>query len=147
MPLVREAVELGLPVVCDKPFAPDATMARETVLAVERAGVLLTMYQSRRWDADFRTVPQVVTDGALGEVLLFESRMEQPPQPEGLPVTGGGALLDLDRHAVDQALHPLGPVRLRRAAPGAGGRVRRGFPVALRHDGTTARRRDGATAG
>jgi hypothetical protein len=39
---------------------------------------------------------------------------------------------------VDQALHPLGPVRLRRAAPGAGGRVRRGFPVALRHDGTTA---------
>ena len=110
MPLVREAVELGLPVVCDKPFAPDATMARETVLAVERAGVLLTMYQSRRWDADFRTVPQVVTDGALGEVLLFESRMEQPPQQEGLPVTGGGALLDLGSHPVDQALHLSGPV-------------------------------------
>ncbi|GAA5652314.1 Gfo/Idh/MocA family protein [Geodermatophilus obscurus] len=106
---MREAVELGLPVVCDKPFAPDATMARETVLAVER-----------RRSADhvpeppvgcgLRTVPQVVTDGALGEVLLFESRMEQPPQPEGLPVTGGGALLHLGSHPVDQALHLLGPV-------------------------------------
>jgi predicted dehydrogenase len=138
VPLVREAVELGLPVVCDKPFAPDATMARETVLAAERAGVLLTVYQNRRWDADFRTVQQVVTAGALGEVLLFESRMEQPPQPEGLPVTGGGALLDLGSHAVDQALHLLGPVRSvyaeLRLAPGEDG-FDEGFFVALRHDG------------
>jgi predicted dehydrogenase len=138
MPLVREAVGLGLPVVCDKPFAPDATMARETVLTAERAGVLLTVYQNRRWDADFRTVQQVVAAGALGEVLLFESRMEQPPQPEGLPVTGGGALLDLGSHAVDQALHLFGPVRSvyaeLRLAPGEDG-FDEGFFLALRHDG------------
>jgi predicted dehydrogenase len=136
--LVREAVELGLPVVCDKPFAPNATMARETVLSAGRAGVLLTVYQNRRWDADFRTVQQVVTAGALGEVLLFESRMEQPPQPEGLPVTGGGALLDLGSHAVDQALYLFGPVRSvyaeLRLAPGEDG-FDEGFFLALRHAG------------
>jgi predicted dehydrogenase len=136
--LVREAVGLGLPVVCDKPFARDATAARATVLAAERSGVLLSVYQNRRWDADFRTVQQVVTAGAIGEVLLFESRMEQPPQPEGLPVTGGGALLDLGSHAIDQALHLFGPVRSvyaeLRTAPAEVG-FDEGFFVVLRHDG------------
>ncbi|MGK5169245.1 Gfo/Idh/MocA family protein [Geodermatophilus sp. CPCC 205761] len=138
VPLVHEAIDLGLPVVCDKPFARDAAAARETVLAAERAGVLLTVYQNRRWDADYRTVREVVAAGTLGEVLHVESRMEQAPQPEGLPVTGGGALLDLGSHAVDQALHLFGPVRSVYAeltmAPGVDG-VDAGFFVALRHDG------------
>jgi predicted dehydrogenase len=111
LPLVREAVERGLPVVCDKPFARDAPAARAAVLAAEAAGVPVTVYQNRRWDADFRTVRRVLAEGGLGEVLTLESRMEQPPQPEGLPVTGGGALLDLGSHAVDQVLCLLGPVR------------------------------------
>jgi predicted dehydrogenase len=111
VPLVREAVERGLPVVCDKPFARDASTARATVLAAERAGIPLTVYQNRRWDADFRTVRKVLAEAGVGEVVVFESRMEQPPQPEGLPLTGGGALLDLGSHAMDQALCLLGPVR------------------------------------
>ena len=136
--LVHEAIGLGLPVVCDKPFTRDAAAARETVLAAERAGVLLSVYQNRRWDADFRTVQHVVTAGGGGQVLRVESRMEQPPQPEGLPVSGGGALLDLGSHAVDQALHLLGPVRSVYAelhmAPGEVG-FDEGFFVALRHEG------------
>ncbi len=71
-------------------------------------------------------------------MLRFEFRMEQPPQPEGLPVTGGGALLDLGSHAVDQALHLFGPVRSvyaeLRTAPGEVGFDERFF-VALRHQG------------
>ena len=136
--LVHEAIGLGLPVVCDKPFTRGAPAAREAVLAAERAGVLLSVYQNRRWDADFRTVQQVVTAGGVGQVLRVESRMEQPPQPEGLPVSGGGALLDLGSHAVDQALHLLGPVRSVYAelhvAPGGVG-FDEGFFVALRHEG------------
>src|SRR4051794_11811735 len=56
--LVREAIGLGLPVVCDKPFARDAAAARETVLAAERADVLLTIYQNRRGGAGLRAGPQ-----------------------------------------------------------------------------------------
>jgi predicted dehydrogenase len=62
--------------------------------------------------------------------------MEQPPPPEGLPVTAGGALLDLGSHAVNQALHRFGPVRSvyaeLRQAPG--GRVRRGSLARRRDD-------------
>jgi predicted dehydrogenase len=110
VPLVREAVDRGLPVVCDKPFAADAPTAREVVRAAERAGVLLSVYQNRRWDADFLAVRAVLAAGGLGEVVSFESRMEQRLPPTGLPTTGGGVLRDLGSHAVDQALVLFGPV-------------------------------------
>jgi predicted dehydrogenase len=110
VPLVREAVALGLPVVCDKPFAPGAAAAREAVELAERAGVPLSVYQNRRWDADMRTVAKVVASGELGEVVAFESRLEQGPPPGGPTTTGGGALLDLGSHAVDQAMLLFGPV-------------------------------------
>ncbi|MCV2490293.1 Gfo/Idh/MocA family oxidoreductase [Geodermatophilus sp. YIM 151500] len=135
VPLVLEAVGLGLPVVSDKPFAPEAASARTAVDAAERASVLLTVYQNRRWDADYLTVRDVVASGHLGEVLSFESRMEQRLPPGGLPRTGGGALLDLGSHAVDQALTQFGPVRsvyaeLRLLPDGLDDR----FFLALRHE-------------
>jgi len=107
--LVREAIALGLPVVCDKPFTPDAASALTLVNEAERSGVPLTVYQNRRWDADFRTVRVLVESGALGEVTAFESRMEQYPPPGGFSVTGGGVLRDFGSHVVDQALQLFGP--------------------------------------
>ena len=107
--LVREAIALGLPVVCDKPFTPDAAIALTLVNEAERSGVPLTVYQNRRWDADFRTVRVLVESGVLGEVTAFESRMEQYPPPGGFSVTGGGVLRDFGSHVVDQALQLFGP--------------------------------------
>src|SRR5262245_800776 len=46
IPLVLEAVKLGLAVVCDKPFALDADQARLAVDAAEEAGVVLSVYQN-----------------------------------------------------------------------------------------------------
>ena len=74
--LVHEAIRLGLPVVCDKPFTRDARAAREAVFAAEQAGVLLSVYQNRRWDADFRTVQQVVTAGAYA---LYATGLRRVP--------------------------------------------------------------------
>jgi len=86
--LVREAIALGLPAVCDKPFTPDAASARALVDEAERSGVPLAVYQNRRWDADFLTVRALVESGALGEVTAFESRMEQHPPAGGFSATG-----------------------------------------------------------
>lgn len=137
VPLVREAVDRGLPVVCDKPFAADAATARETVAAAEQAGVLLSVYQNRRWDADFLTVRDVLASGDLGEVISFESRMEQFLPETGFPTTGGGILRDLGSHLVDQALLLFGPVRSVYAElhlrPGEDGLDDRFF-AALHHD-------------
>ena len=51
--LTQQALRLGLAVACDKPFAPDANSARQTVELAEQLGVPLTVYQNRRWDSDF----------------------------------------------------------------------------------------------
>jgi predicted dehydrogenase len=105
--LCRQALEFGLPVVVDKPFALTAADARATVELAKRLGVPLTVYQNRRWDSDFRTVRALADSGELGTVTRFESRFERR-QP-GPPAAGGGTLLDFGSHLVDQALQLLGP--------------------------------------
>jgi predicted dehydrogenase len=104
VPLVQEAVSLGLPVVCDKPFALQSAAARQALENAERTGVPLTVYQNRRYDADFLTVRAVLGSGELGQVIRLESRMEQYTPAGGIPASGGGILLDLGAHLVDQAL-------------------------------------------
>jgi predicted dehydrogenase len=108
--LTDQALELGLAVVCDKPFALDAAAARRSVERAEELGLPLTPYQNRRWDSDFRTLRKLIDDGVLGEVLRFESRFERLSPEPGPPAAGGGTLRDFGSHLVDQALVLLGPV-------------------------------------
>jgi predicted dehydrogenase len=107
--LVHEAIELGLAVVCDKPFALDAGAARTAVRAAETAGVPLTVYQNRRWDADLLTVKRLLNGGELGQVTRFESRFERFQPESGPPAAGGGIFRDFGSHLFDQALHLFGP--------------------------------------
>lgn len=114
-----EAVEAGLASVVDKPLATSAGEARLLVERARRAGLLLVPFHNRRWDSDQLTLRRLLgEEDALGRVLRYESRFERwRPRPnpaswrEGLPATeGGGVLLDLGIHLVDQALSLFGPV-------------------------------------
>jgi predicted dehydrogenase len=114
----RAAIEAAIPVVVDKPLAPTAAQARELVELAERRGVALTVFMNRRWDSDQLTVGRLIEAGRLGEVLLNQSRFERwkPKAAEvwretSTPEQGGGVLLDLGTHLVDQALCRFGPVR------------------------------------
>lgn len=112
-PLALQAFRLGLHVVVDKPFARTEPEAITLCDAAAAAGVLLVPYQNRRWDDDFRTVAALIASGRLGTVWRFESRIERSrPVKSGWPSdvsAGGGVLLDLGPHLVDQALLLLGP--------------------------------------
>lgn len=121
IPIARAALARGIAVVMDKPVAADAAPAAELVDAFAAARVPFTVFQNRRWDGDFLTVARVVRSGALGDVTRFESRYERfRPQvdPEAwrelpAPDEGGGLLLDLGAHLVDQALDLFGfPLRV-----------------------------------
>ena len=109
IPLCRQALDRGLPVVVDKPFALTAAEARPAVELAERLGLALSVYQNRRWDSDYRTVRALADSGALGDITRFESRFER--RQDGPPAAGGGTLLDFGSHLVDQAIQLLGPVR------------------------------------
>lgn len=133
VPLALEAIALGLAVVVDKPFAPDAAQARTVVEAAEAAGVTLSVYQNRRWDSDLLTVQRLLDDGTLGELTLFESGFERFADDPDPPASGGGILRDFGSHLVDQALLLFGPVASVYGDVGqAGVRDERFFAV-LRH--------------
>src|SRR3954466_5505472 len=108
--LTDQALDLGLAVVCDKPFAMDPEAALASVERAEQLGLPLSPYQNRRWDSDFLTVRALVDSGRLGAVLRFESRFERFSPEPGPPASGGGTLRDFGSHLVDQALVLLGPV-------------------------------------
>ncbi|MET8681090.1 Gfo/Idh/MocA family oxidoreductase [Streptomyces sp. NPDC004647] len=116
VPLATEALKAGLPVVVDKPIAATAAEARELAALADDRGLLLSVFQNRRWDNDFRTLGKLIADGELGEVQRFESRFERwRPQlkggwrESGDPAEIGGLLYDLGSHVVDQALVLFGP--------------------------------------
>ncbi|MEV4534081.1 Gfo/Idh/MocA family oxidoreductase [Asanoa sp. NPDC049518] len=109
VPLALEAIELGLAVVVDKPFALDAASARTALDAASEAGVPISVYQNRRWDSDLLTVRRLISSGALGDVTRFESRFERFSPDPGPPAAGGGNLRDFGAHLVDQALLLFGP--------------------------------------
>jgi predicted dehydrogenase len=110
VPLALEAIGLGLAVVSDKPFALDAVQARTAVEAAEARGVVLSVYQNRRWDSDLLTVRRLLENGELGEVSLFESTFERYAPDVPVPASGAGILRDFGSHLVDQALLLFGPV-------------------------------------
>jgi scyllo-inositol 2-dehydrogenase (NADP+) len=119
VPLAQAAVDNGLPVVVDKPMAITAADGQRLVEAAAVRDVPLTVFHNRRYDGDFLTLRQLLADRALGEVHRFESRFERwrpVARPdawrEHLPSeAGGGLLLDLGSHLVDQALQLFGPPR------------------------------------
>jgi predicted dehydrogenase len=138
IPLALEAIALGLAVVSDKPFALDAAQARTAVEAAEAAGVVLSVYQNRRWDSDLLTVRRLLERGELGEVTLFESSFERYAPDVPVPAAGGGILRDFGSHLVDQALLLFGSVASVYGEVSGGGELDERFFAVLEHrDGMT----------
>jgi predicted dehydrogenase len=114
--LARRALDAGLAVVVEKPLAPTAAQAQLVVDQAAATGLVLSVFHNRRWDSDHLTLRRLVGEGALGEVMHYESRFERwrpEPNPEAWRERdsfeeGGGVLLDLGVHLVDQALDLFG---------------------------------------
>jgi predicted dehydrogenase len=137
--LVLQAIAAGVPTIADKPFAPNADGGRELVAAAKEAGVPLSVFHNRRWDADIRTLAAVLQGGELGQVWGVESRMELD-SPATLEVgPDAGLLRDLGSHLVDQMVWLLGPARAVYAELDHvdldGGRTDCRFTVSLTHAG------------
>ncbi|MGX5182828.1 Gfo/Idh/MocA family protein [Streptomyces avermitilis] len=116
VPIATAALKASLPVVVDKPIAGTAAEARELAALADERGLLLSVFQNRRWDNDFLTLRKLLEEGELGDAWRFESRFERwRPQPKGGwresgdPAEIGGLLYDLGSHLVDQALALFGP--------------------------------------
>ena len=113
----RQCIDAGIAVVVDKPLATDATRAFGVVDAARAAGVAMTVFQNRRFDAEHVAARETVRSGRLGEVFRHEFRWERwRPMPKdrwrenASAAEGGGILLDLHSHMVDAAVDLFGPI-------------------------------------
>ena len=108
--LTKRCLLAGRDVVVDKPFTPTYEEAAELVRLAEQHKRLLTVYQNRRFDGDFRTVRKIVASGALGRIVEYECSYErfrleaQPNAWREREEPGAGVLFDLGPHVIDQAL-------------------------------------------
>ena len=113
-PLARQALERGRHVVVDKPFTETLQQARDLAALASRQGLLLSVFQNRRYDADFLSLRRILAEGAVGRPVALESRFDRfRPQPtqrwRDRPGVGAGVWFDLGAHLVDQALVLFGP--------------------------------------
>lgn len=112
--LTKQALLAGKHVVVEKPLCATAAEARELAALAEAQKVLLTVYQSRRWDSAPLTAKKMLAADMLGEIVDCDIRFER--YAAGLnkkrwKETGGagvGLVYDLGVHLVDMAVDLFG---------------------------------------
>jgi scyllo-inositol 2-dehydrogenase (NADP+) len=109
-----KALAAGKNVVVEKPFTVTSKEAAELTVMATQKNLMLSVYQNRRYDGDFRAIRAVVETGILGDLKEMEIRFDRyrpglsgKQHKEG-SLPGSGNLYDLGPHIIDQALQLFG---------------------------------------
>ena len=110
----KAALEAGKNIVVEKPFTVTVKEGEQLIDLAKKKNLLLSIYQNRRYDGDYRAVKDVIEKKLLGELREVEIRYDRyRPVPAGKPhkegdLPGAGIIYDLSPHLVDQALQLFG---------------------------------------
>jgi predicted dehydrogenase len=112
-PLALAALQAGKHVLVDKPFALDALQAEALVSVAEANDRVVTVFQNRRFDADFLTLQALLARGTLGDIAechvhfdRFRPQVRDRWREQAGP--GSGLWYDLGPHLLDQMLMLFG---------------------------------------
>ena len=106
----RLALEAGKHVIVEKPFTSTTEEGEELIALAAEKGLMLSVYQNRRWDADFRTVQEIIAKGLLGRLVEYESTFARyrnfikPNTWKETGESGGGLTYNLGSH---RSSHPI----------------------------------------
>ncbi|WP_028312607.1 oxidoreductase [Derxia gummosa] len=108
-PLARAALLAGKHVVVDKPFTLTLAEARELAALAAAHGLVLSVFQNRRFDGDFLALRELLAAGTLGQLVQLDShfdrfRPEVRDRWRERDIPGGGLWYDLAPHLLDQTL-------------------------------------------
>jgi scyllo-inositol 2-dehydrogenase (NADP+) len=110
----KKSLEAGKHVIVEKPFTIDVTQANDLIELAKKQNRVLSVYQNRRYDSDYKTIKKVVSENLLGELVEVEMHFDRfreelsPKVHKETPGPGAGVLYDLGSHLIDQALQLFG---------------------------------------
>lgn len=112
--LSKKSLEANKHIVVEKAFTTTVAEAEELKALAIKKHKVLSVYQNRRWDSEFRTLQHVIKQGVLGdlvEVSISYDRFNPALSPKlhkEIPGPGAGIVYDLGPHLIDQALTLFG---------------------------------------
>lgn len=111
--LAAECLAAGRHVVLEKPMVNTFAEGQALIRLAAENRRLLSVFHNRRWDSDYLTLRQLLTDGVLGAPRLLISRWDRyRPQVRDRwrenPGAGAGVWYDLGAHLLDQTLDLFG---------------------------------------
>jgi len=110
----HQALTAGKHVIVEKPFTVTTAEAEALIALAKEKNLLLSVYQNRRFDSDYRTLQKILNEGFLGEIKEAEMHFDRFVEKlsykihKETPVQGTGVLYDLGSHLIDQALQLFG---------------------------------------
>lgn len=104
LPLVRLAVQHKIPIICQKPIAPDWLTAVEIVSTAESAGVPLMIHENWRWQAWYRVAQQMMARGDLGRPIGYGFRTRTRDGVGDEPYPKQPYFRELRRLVIDEVL-------------------------------------------
>ena len=104
----KQALSLGLHVMLEKPMALTTQECDELMELALTKGVLLVVYQNRRYDPDFLTMKHLIDTDQIGDVFHYESFVGGYAKPCSFwhtdAAVSGGAIFDWGSHFIDQIM-------------------------------------------
>lgn len=108
LPLVRLAAKARVPVICQKPMAPDWNDAVAMVEACEQAGVPLMIHENWRWQPWYRAAHGMITRGEIGRTVRYTLTMRRYDGAGDSPYPLQPYFKDMPRFLICEALvHPI----------------------------------------
>jgi scyllo-inositol 2-dehydrogenase (NADP+) len=108
------ALMAGKHVVVEKPFAVTVTEAEHLTRLADENKKIISVFQNRRYDSDYKTVKRIVDGHWLGDIVEAEIHYDRystelSPKPhKEIPGPGTGIVYDLGPHLIDQSLQLFG---------------------------------------
>jgi len=110
----KRSLQAGKHTIVEKPFTATVNEAKELIVLAKKNDLLLSVYQNRRYDSDYKTVKKIITEGWLGKIIDVEIHYDRfVPElsykvHKETPTPAVGCLYDLGSHLIDQALQLFG---------------------------------------